>query len=70
MIEFFAAKKNKQCALLLKKWPVLAEFVYILGIPYRATIALQSRELTLSDVFGIWLKMELHLKNCNRNPSY
>lgn len=46
-----------------------AEFVYILGIPHRATIALQSRELTLSDVFGIWLKMELHSKNCNRNPS-
>lgn len=31
-------------------------------IPYQATIALQKRDLTLSDTYGIWLEMKLHLE--------
>lgn len=70
MIDFFELKNEKEFVLLMKKWSVLEELVNILGIPYRATVALQNRELTLSDVFGIWLTMELHLNKCKQNPSY
>lgn len=50
-------------ALLLKKWPILKELVRILAIPYQATIELQRRDLTLSDTYGVWITMELHLKS-------
>lgn len=50
-------------ALLLKKWPILKEIVRILAIPYQATIALQRRDLTLSDTYGVWITMEMHLKS-------
>lgn len=49
---------------MLKKWAVLKEMKHVLGIPYRATIELQNRELTLSDLYGIWITMELHLNEC------
>lgn len=49
---------------------MLRETVYILGIPYRATVALQSKQLTLSDLFGIWLKMELHLQKCTESTTF
>lgn len=45
------------------KWNLIKEFVHILRVPYEATIRLQSVSLTLSDVYGIWLQMKLHL-NC------
>lgn len=44
--------------------------VYILGIPHRATISLQRRDLTLSDVYGIWLEMQLHIKSCVQNVNF
>lgn len=50
--------------MLKEKWSQLKEMKYVLGITYRATVAMQNRELTLSDLFGIWMKMELHLKKC------
>lgn len=56
--------------LLQKKWDVLKEIAYLLGIPYTATILLQKTSLTLSDVFGIWLKMILHLKACVKKANY
>lgn len=49
--------------LTLEKWTHLKEILTILQIPYKATIALQKRELTLSDAFGIWLKMKIHLQS-------
>lgn len=65
VIDYYAGiKQTKICQLLKRKWTVLKEMAYVLGIPYKATVALQSRSLTLSDVFGIWLEMELHLKAC------
>lgn len=56
--------------LLLEKWTVLKEMLYVLRIPYKATISLQRRSLTLSDTFGIWLNMELHLNACIKNKNY
>lgn len=62
MIKYFAEQKVKEYEFMLEKWHVLKEIKHILQIPYQATIDLQSRELTLSDLYGIWTKMELHLK--------
>lgn len=56
--------------LLLSKWVVLKEIAYVLSIPYHATIALQNKSLTLSDTFGIWLKMQLHLNACLNKKNY
>lgn len=39
------------------------EIVKILEIPYKATIALQKHDLTLSDAFGIWLNMKILLNS-------
>lgn len=55
-------KKYAEFPLLLQKWRTLKEITYILKIPYNATIALQKRKLTLSDTFGIFLEVKLHLK--------
>lgn len=52
------------CELLIRKWFILRELVYILQIPLNATIEVQHHDLTLSDVFGIWTKMKLHLNAC------
>lgn len=49
--------------VLRRKWIDLKEICTILQIPYKATIALQKHDLTLSDSFGIWLKMEIHLNS-------
>lgn len=65
MIDYCAdVKKLKAFQLLKKKWTILEEMCYVLSIPYKATIRLQKRSLTLSDVFGIWVTTQLHLKNC------
>lgn len=65
IIEYFAKeKKEKICQLLYLKWHILKELVYVLGIPLRATVLLQKQDLTLSDVFGTWLKMKVHLQAC------
>lgn len=48
--------------MTLTKWKTLQELVRILRIPYTATIALQNPRITLSDVFGIWTKMTIHLE--------
>lgn len=56
--------------LLKIKWKVLKELSYVLSIPYKATIDLQKQSLTLSDVFGIWLQMQLHLTACGRKKNY
>lgn len=49
---------------------MLREITYILQIPLRATIALQKHDLTLSDVYGIWMKLQLHLQACMKRGSY
>lgn len=47
--------------LLLKKWHILKELITVLQVPYKGTIALQRRSLTLSDAYGIWQKMGILL---------
>lgn len=71
VVKYYAeTKKVEVFRLLLKKWTVLKEMVYVLRIPFKATISLQDRSLTLSDTYGIWLKMELHLKAFLRKKNY
>lgn len=55
-------KKYAEFPLLLQKWRPLREIIYILKIPYEATLKLQNRRLILSDTFGIWTEAKLHLK--------
>lgn len=70
VIEHYANNGHKQCKLLIHKWQILREIVYILQIPLRATVAVQKHDLTLSDAFGIWTKMQIHLVACARKTSY
>lgn len=63
-IDFFAdVKKIRVFQLLKKRWNILLEFEHVLSVPYKATIDLQNQNLTLSDAFGVWLKMKLYLSN-------
>lgn len=71
IIEYLAQKTyNDICRLLLVRWYTLKELFVVLQAPYKATIALQNRSLTLSDTYGIWLKTQICLnelkqkKNC------
>lgn len=71
-VNFLASQTSNstKCFVLLqKKWAVLKEIVFVLAIPYRATIAMQSKDLTLSDLFGVWLKMELSLRHYSNKTS-
>lgn len=54
--------KMKECKLLFEKWHILKELVTVLQIPYKATIALQKQDITLTDSYGIWLKLPMHLE--------
>ena len=63
------SEEFEEFRLLMKKWAVLKELVRILAIPYEATVELQRRDLTLSDTYGIWIKMELHLQNRQKKSS-
>lgn len=42
----------------------------MLKIPFRATIALQKQDLTLTDAFGIWIKMKIHFEICNKRAFF
>lgn len=53
-----------QC--LKAKWNCLTEIGDILNIPLQATIKLQAQNLNLSDVYIIWITMELSLKKFRR----
>lgn len=64
IIKHYANGNSSLCKLMLKKWKVLKELVLILKIPYEVTIAFQSKKLTLSDVFGRWLGMQLYFQAC------
>lgn len=55
-------KRYAEVPLLLEKWRELKDLVNTLRIPYKATVDLQRRDLTLSDTYGIWLEIKLRLK--------
>lgn len=48
----------------------MKELVAVLEIPYNATVSLQNPRITLSDVYGIWSKMRLHLQACAKKHSF
>lgn len=56
--------------MLKNKWNTLKEIVYVLRIPYNATIAIQAKNLTLSDFFGEWLLMEIRLNSLIARASF
>lgn len=58
------ADTEPSCKLLVQKWKALKELVVVLKIPYDATIEFQNQKLTLTDVYGKWIGMQLHLKLC------
>lgn len=61
-IQYLADKKNIKIAkLLLKRFNAMVEMVKILQIPFKGTIALQKRDLTLPDAYGLWLQMIVNL---------
>lgn len=71
VIQHYATEENvKLYQLLLKKWSMLKELVIVLQIPYKVTIAFQNEKLTLSDLYGKWLGMELHLDACSKKTSF
>lgn len=73
IIQHYAVARNehsKPCQLLLKKWRTLKELIYVLRIPFNATIEFQSQRLNLSDVYHRWTVMQLHLKKCTSNKKY
>lgn len=55
---------------MLRKWKALRELVVLLKIPYNATIDFQYQKLTLSDVYGKWVGMQLHLEKCISKPQF
>lgn len=59
----YLARKEKSCALVLKKWNILEEMASALAIPYKLNISLQKPECTLSDFFGGWILMKIKLSN-------
>lgn len=66
-LEHLAEKnENTMVRLLLRKWSDLSEIIAVLQIPHKAPIALQKVDLTLSDAFGIWLKISVHLQALDR----
>lgn len=74
-IEFLAGmydrnKKLKMFKLLLKKWNILRELIVILQVPYKATVALQNHRITLSEAYGIWLKIDIHMSMLCNKKSY
>lgn len=71
VIRYYAeVKEIKIFQLLFQKWSTLKEIIYILGIPYKATVSLQEKCLTLSDTYAIWLKMQLHLEACKAHKKF
>lgn len=71
IVKYYAnEKKVKIFEYLIKKWITLKELVYILQIPYNTTVAFQKQKLTLSDVYGRWISMQLHLQHCKSRSSY
>lgn len=70
VVDHFAEKKIQLFEMITQKWKPLQELVLVLEIAYNATIALQSPCITLSDVFGIWTKMRIHLEACAAKNSF
>lgn len=62
-IQYLADKNIKIARLMLKRFNDMAEMIKILQIPFKGTIALQKRDLTLPDAYGLWLQMIINLRH-------
>lgn len=61
--EFFANENDKLFVVLIQKWNVLCDLMTVLKHPFDTTCYLQTPKLTLSDMYGRWLKLsEVELK--------
>lgn len=56
------AQTNLSCANVMQEWHVIEEIVKVLHIPFEVTTRMETSTLTLSDVFGILLKMEYKIE--------
>lgn len=67
----FLAPTYTSCASILQSWKIIEEMVEILHVPFEITTTLETSTLTLSDLFGILLKMEYKMEkfasNANRH---
>lgn len=57
------AETDHSCQILLENWAKVEEINVILKIPLDATIVMQRNNLTMSDQFGCWLRMEWKLES-------
>lgn len=55
--DFFANENDKLFVVLLQKWNVLCDLMTVLKIPFDMTCYLQTPKLTLSDMYGRYLKI-------------
>lgn len=70
-VEYFAhCEKEKVFMVLLQKWDKLCDLMNVLKIPFDFTSYLQTPKLSLSDMYGRWLKMEqVELKRLTTNDA-
>lgn len=54
------------CGFLSSRWDIAKEIHRVLNIPFRATIKMQRTDLTMSDVFGIWIEMQVQIEKMLR----
>lgn len=60
-VQYFAPT-DIHCAAVLRDWHIIEEIVGILSVPFEITTLLETSTLTLSDVFGVLLKMEYKMQ--------
>lgn len=63
------APTNTLCSSILKDWHIVEEIVGISHIPFEITTILETATLTLSDLFGILLKMEFKMQKFTSNAT-
>lgn len=59
-------KTEPSCQILLANWSEIEEINNILKIPLDATNDMQRNNLTMSDQFGCWLRMEWKIEDIIR----
>lgn len=63
------AEEDSYIQTILEKWSVIEEVVDILCIPIEVTTALETANLTMSDLFGALLQMEIKLEQLQKKEN-
>lgn len=63
------AEEDSYIQTILEKWSVIEEVVDILCIPFEVTTALETANLTMSDLFGALLQMEIKLEQMQKKQN-